>query len=268
MRTFTLYILFGILLASINRPTALAADFLSPRIFGLGGASHASPLFTDSVYLNPSFIALMPIKSFSMAYLNYRAENVFSFAGQIGSNTSPIQSGIGVTRYESSTAVNLGLSKSFFDRVALGLGAKYLEGKFDGSISFSAIVTNSIRVAVIADNLAESQGNLGYLRELIFGTRFSPLPYLQIYFDPLWVPSNSDSQWGYQVGAEVNFLNDGFFRLGRLQNASLQFIPARGDGWSAGLGWQFGHFTLDYGLGRITTLAGGWANTIGITLFF
>src|ERR1700733_8413006 len=100
-----------------------ASDFHSPRTAALGGAGHAGPLLTDSIYLNPSYASFIQSYIVSLNYGFFRGNpqpdgtyaehgHLVNAAVQDGEN-SLFQAGVGATIKDDSKVINFGASKSF-----------------------------------------------------------------------------------------------------------------------------------------------------------
>ncbi len=272
-----------------------ASDFQSPRTVGLGGAGHASPLFTDAIYLNPSFISFISTYALSLNYLAYSEGNVnapasssdysgnnTNISAQDGNRESIIQSGIGYTHRDDSSMVHVGISHQFFDRISIGMGSKLIlprgdfeSKKIDATFSFSGIITDWFRISFVADNIFESASSFGFYREYTLGTKLNIFSLFQLYIDPNWTPTLDSIQTnlgqinlGYEIGAEFPFLDDFSFRLGGFRNSNIPFQAQRGNGYGIGLGWVGPKFSLDYAFSITTQPINSNSHNIGGTIYF
>jgi len=281
----------GILTGLLITLCAKASDFQSPRTIGLGGAGHASPLFTDAIYLNPSYIPMLPVYALSLNYLwfdagqiatspgttdNYRHDLNFSF--QNGNREAPVQFGAGYTLRESYSLIHLAAAKSFGDgKFSVGLGSKVIlpddpsaAKTLDGSLSFSAILSEGFRASLIFDNLFNAAQDRGFVSEYILGTKWSIASFFQLYLDPHLYPtlSSDPSHWGYEMGAELPFLENFSFRMGGFNNSMISYQTQRGDGFGLGLGWLTPLFSFDIGLSKTTQPISAFAESLQITFCF
>jgi hypothetical protein len=264
-----------------------ASDFQSPRTAGLGGAGHASPLLSDAIYLNPSFVSFMKTHSLSVNYLTYKGIQDAATTGYSGNNInfsildgdpdSLFQAGAAYTRRSDSSFFHLGASKDFFERYGAGVGAKFIFPNnpsgtrlTDLTLSASGILGSWFQAAFIVDNLFESATSLGMYREYILGTKINFDSIILIYLDPHWAPSlvSSQTQWGYEAGAEFPFFSDFFLRIGTFKNAYIPFESQRGNGYGAGVGWLAPKLSLDYSLSRALQPIPALAHNFGVIVYF
>ena len=94
---------------TFGAPRDFASDFLSPRTAALGGAGHAGPLLNDAIYVNDSYISLLPTFSVAGNYgwgnysdgsYKYRLQNA---SIQDGNPTDLFQAGIAYTKRDDGT---------------------------------------------------------------------------------------------------------------------------------------------------------------------
>lgn len=263
--------------------SAWASDYQSPRTSALGGAGHASPLFTDALYLNPSFISFMPLQALSLGYMTYNETGLghtVNISLQSGARELPIQFGVGYTRFESDSMVHFGVSKKFFDWYAIGVSTKLvlpgrsLESKvIDATVSLSGIFSSWFRASLIVDNLLQTAIDQGLYRQYILGTKWSLGSIIQLYLDPHWAPSlSTDSfsqkDWGYEAGVEVPVLENLFVRFGSFNNSTTPNQTQIGDGFGLGIGWAGSLFSIDYAMSRTVQPSLLWAYSIGMTAYF
>ncbi len=282
-------LLFMILLAW-PLPEVLGSDFHSPRSSALGGSGRAGPLLNDAITLNPSFCSFLPAYSFSANYSLYEGPGystptgptshsgqVYNFSVQDG-RTELFQAGASYTRREDGTFIHLGMSKMFLKRYAGGLSGKLIRGRvserFAPEMLFSstAIFTNWLQIAVVADNLLElpETAEYGLYREFILGTKLNVMGILLAYFDPFWVPALplEAGGLGYAAGLEFVFFKDFFLRAGNFYNAYVPFQAIRGKGVGLGLGWVGPRISVDYGFQRIFEGRQAFSHTFGLTVYF
>lgn len=284
MRSFIYFLSFSLSFQ------ALASDFQSPRTSALGGAGHAGPILTDAIYQNPSYIAMMPVLALGLNYLTYPQSgveaspagtgnnlNTYNISAQNGLRDAWFQYGIGYTQGGPSSSIHFVLSKSYSDQFFLGMGTKITtpnqgtRSRFvDGSVSASGIVTDWFRFSLTIDNLIESGQVNGFNREYTLGTKINLLSVVQLYLDPLWVPTltSGQSTWGYELGAEYPFLEYFFLRTGIFKNASIPYRGTRGDGFGLGLGLAMPHTSLDYAYTAVLNPAAAFAHHFALTVYF
>ena len=286
-------LLTAVISLAISRPfLAGASDFRSPRTDALGGAGHASPLLSDTIYLNPSFTSFSPVHGASFNYLNYRGDafetpvGVSDYYGRNmnvsildGSADALFQAGAGYTRRDDVNMIHVGASKSYLKRIGVGVGAKFVfprngsEPSFnDTSVSVSGIIERWVQAALIIDNILNNGKSQGFVREVILGTKFSLNNVLSIYIDPHFT-GDLDRKWGFEAGAEFPFFSDLFFRIGKFQSATVPFISQRvanqrGDGYGAGVGWLAPKLALEYGYSRVLAPLSAYSHQFGVTIYF
>lgn len=284
---------FLLVLWSLNLiPVAMGSDYQSPRTAALGGSTHASPMLTDAIYLNPSFGSLIGIHALTFNYTTYHGpedENGFSaFHGHLmnisvidGTTETLFQAGVGFTRREDSNLLHVGASKNFTRKFGVGIGGKMMfphntspdqshNRITDATISTTVILARWFQTALIIDNLFQSAKEHNWYRELTIGTRFNIMQIFYIYFDPNWVPDYPDAgkRYGYEAGTEFPFMSDFFLRFGMFRHANLSFENDRGNGYSAGFGWLAPRLSLDYALSRVISPANTTVHTFGATIYF
>jgi hypothetical protein len=267
-----------------------ASDFHSPRTDALGGAGHASPLLGDALYLNPSFSSFMKTHSFSANYLLFNGGTTIGPGGPTdvyghnlnvsvldGTAESMFQAGVGYTRRDDVSMLHLGASKSFFERLGVGIGTKFIfpsDGSgsryVDATLSVSGLVATWFQTAFIVDNLFETLPGMGFNREFVLGTKINAMSILLLYLDPHWAPNlpNGQAAWGFESGAEFPFFNELFLRIGAFQNSNIPYQAQRGNGYGAGVGWLAPKLSLDYGFSRVITPILCFSHNIGVTIYF
>jgi hypothetical protein len=266
-----------------------ASDYQSPRTAALGGAGHASPLFSDAIYLNPSYTSFIQVHALSASYLkydgtidtpdgssDYRGHNL-NVSILDGTPGSLFQAGVGYTRREDSSFIHVGASKSIIQKIGIGLGAKFIfpndssgQRFNDGTFSTSGILTRWFQTAFIIDNLFEAGTSRGLYREYILGTKFNINSIFLIYIDPNFTPTLPENQptWGYEAGMEFPFFSDFFLRLGTFKNSNIPYEARRGDGYGIGAGWIGPRLSLDYSFSRSLRPIQAYAHNVGFSLYF
>lgn len=268
-------------LCALSASAAFASDFWSSRTASLGGAGHAGPLLNDAIYLNPSYVSLLPTYGLSGNYFNYSGDpgpagHGFNFSIQDG-RSELFQAGVGYTNRPDASILNVGASKSFIQRTGVGLGAKFIFPKgsskmlSDTTFSFTGVPSDFIQLSFIVDNLIESADEkaLGFYREFILGTKVNVNKILLIYIDPHLVPDDpAISEFGYEAGVEWPIFQDFFLRVGTYRAANVAFANIRGHGYSFGLGWIAPRLSLDYGFVRNIDPASFNGHLFGATVYF
>src|SRR5579885_2081449 len=194
-----LFLVAGAVLCALGAFPAAASDFWSPRTAALGGSGHAGPLLNDAIYLNPSYVSLLPTYGISGNYFNYSgagsdpgpAGHGFNFSIQDG-RSELFQAGVGYTNRPDTSILNIGASKSLVQRTGVGVGGKFIFPKgtsrmlSDATFSFTGVPSNFVQLSFIVDNLVESADEkaLGFYREFILGTKVNLNKLLLLYFDP------------------------------------------------------------------------------------
>jgi hypothetical protein len=271
--------------------SAEASDFHSPRTAALGGSGHAGPLLTDSIYLNPSFISLLPTYGISFNYLRFNAGKSDNFPEKGKSYNLSIQdgrsklfqAGVGYTIKEDGALLSIGASKAFVQRFGVGVGSKfYFKEKFgsevgvsDFNLSSSFVATRWLQFALILDNVLQTDEakEQGFYRELKLGSKVNIMSIFLVYLDPHFTPSLPVGEnFGYEAGLEFVLMSDLFLRLGHFTNSHVPFQNARGSGFGAGFGWIGPRLSLDYAYQRVTHsnegLPKAGAHTLGATVYF
>lgn len=278
------------ILSAFAVTSALASDFQSPRTVGLGGAGHAAPMLTDSIYLNPAYASFLPAEILSVNYGFYHGggtepDGSSSIHGHIlnGSvqdgRSELFQAGVGGTIQDWGKEVNIGASKSLFSTFGLGLGGKMIfpnagngDKAQDAIFSSTFIATSWFQTAAVIDNLIDSPAvrAQGLYREYILGTKFNVMNIAFVYFDPHLAPNiPGQPSFGYESGLELTPMTDLFFRFGKFRNSNIpELYNARGDGYGFGVGWIGPRISLDYGLKRVLTPVSNNTQNFGMTVFF
>lgn len=268
---------------------SLASDFQSPRTAALGGAGHAAPLLTDSIYLNPSYVSFIPAYVFSTNYGFYRGDqqasgnyashgHILNVAIQDGRNEF-FQAGVGGTLKEDSKLLNVGASKSILKILGIGFGGKFIfpnpgngDKARDGIFSTTVIAAKWLQAAVIVDNVFDGRAMKaqGLYREFILGTKFSIQNLAFVYLDPHYAPNiPNQPRFGYENGLELTPLQDIFLRLGMFRNSNIPELGnIRGRGYGFGLGWIAPRLSLDYGLKRTLEPYTNNTHNVGMTVYF
>ncbi len=280
-----------IVLGCILTHFGYASDFQSPRTAALGGAGHASPLLSDSIYLNPSFASFTKTHSLSTNYLKYDGGTTTTPEGGItdyyghnlnisvldGTPDSIFQAGVGYTRREDASLIHVGASKNFFQDVGIGIGSKFIlpnngtgERLVDATFSLSGLATSWFQASVVIDNIIGSAKNLGFYREYILGTKFNVDSIVLVYLDPHIISgSDQGSLFGYEAGIEFPFFSEVFLRVGTFRNAMIPHEAQKiGSGYGLGLGWIGPKLSIDYSFSRVTEGIPIFAHNFGFTIFF
>ncbi|MEO5971295.1 MAG: hypothetical protein ABIQ95_15320 [Bdellovibrionia bacterium] len=272
---------------TLSSPLVWASDFQSSRTSALGGAGHAAPVLTDAIYQNPSYIAMIPVRAMSLNYLTYPVgvstgpfdaydsyKNNYNLAAQISSRESQVQYGIGYTQRENLSNINAVISIGSTDQFSIGFGTKIVlpanglgTNLVDLNFSMSGIANEWFRAALMIDNLVESGQAMGLYREVTLGTKFN-LSVIQLYLDPLWVPSFSQSNWGYELGVEYPFFDYFFLRLGTFSNAAIPYQSQRGDGFGTGIGIMMPSFSVNYAYSQVIQPTASFAHHFETTFYF
>ena len=272
-----LMILSAALLGSIS---AHAVEYQSPRTLALGGAGRGGPFLNDSIYLNPSYSSFSQTYSVNAGYTWF--ENLRNYNASVqDARTEMLQAGVGFTKREQNSAVNLGASRMVVKRLGFGLGSKVLidtdtqKMSSDFIFSTSFIALPWLYAAFIVDNLIqanEAQAR-GLYRTFFFGFKFIPTKEVMFFLDPLYSPSYSAGpKAGFSAGVELALLSDFYFRVGKFVDAEVSYLNTRGNGYGFGLGWIGPRINFDYALHRVTSnhlgSAQSTAHALSTTLFF
>jgi hypothetical protein len=261
-----------------------AADFHSARTQSLGGAGHAGPFMTDSIYLNPSFLAFQRNYAISGNYSRFdqgSRTNQETWNAAVSDGANPfVQAGLAYTHRIDATMYHLATGYRLTPTTALGISGKAYhlrtegigDSKFNATISATWAITPMIQTAFIFDNIFnEPTGKrFGNLRTFTLGSKFNIDQLLLIYIDPSWVqkPFSGEKSFGVQAGAEIPIFTDFFLRGGTFRSASIPEQARRGDGWGAGVGWIGPKLSLDYSYCRIKKPLEQTQHTGGLTIFF
>lgn len=256
IQLFLAFFTFGISLLSFP---AHGVEYHSPRTLGLGGAGRATPLLNDAIYLNPSYGSFAPVYSLSGGYQSFRPGGRNYHVSIQDSRTEMFQAGVGFTKREGNSSVNIGASKQLMERLGFGLGSKMIindqsrKMETDFIFSTSYIGFKWMYNTLVIDNL------LNHLdRTIYLGFKFIPHSNVNIYLDPLYSPGYSQGKkLGYHLGIEFGLLADFFFRVGKYQDAEIPYLQTRGNGFGIGMGWLAPKLSLDYALSRAIQTARG-----------
>jgi hypothetical protein len=267
---------------------ALASDFQSPRTAALGGAGHAAPMLTDSIYLNPSFTSLLHAQVGSFNYGFYKGGDTLPDgsraihghlmnAAVLDGRNELFEAGVGYTRREDSKYVNVGAAKAVLANLGFGIGGKFIipnSGNGSTTQDFNAsgtlVATQWMVVSFLADNLVDSQGvkNQNLYREFTLGTKFNIQNLMLIYLDPHYAPNVPGSDFGYENGIELTPFTDLFIRFGMFRSSNIPELQnARGRGYGFGIGWVGPKISLDYGLKRTLDPVQNNTHNVGVTIF-
>jgi hypothetical protein len=280
------YLILCNVFSLLNHKMIQASDFHSPRIAGLGGAGHASPLLNDSIYMNPSYVAFLTnTVSIGMNYLSFNGSaspdihpnhgRSYNFSIQDG-RSDLFQAGVGYTRHEEFTAIHVGAARSIVQRLGIGIGSKFHfypthESVSEFSLSATAFPFDGLQVAMIVDNLLQNKGSLSHklYREFTLGFKYNLMGMLLIYADPHYVPSVTDGQpWGHESGIEFVIMRDFFLRGGIYSHSKIPFNSQRGDGYGAGFGWIAPKLSLDYAYSKSSTPVDCYSHVLGMTVYY
>jgi len=251
----------------------------SARTSALGGAGHAGPLFTDALYLNPSFIPMLPVRALSLVTSLPGPETGSNptISLQDGTRDVLVPWGVGVTYGREVSMLNIGAATGISSRLAIGMSARYrapnatlASGVVEAALSCSGIVSDGFRVSFTVDNLLEAGSGQDAYREFILGTKLSLGSVLNLYVDPLWVPAlaPAQSEWGYEVGAELPLFDLIFLRAGVFRNATLPMLAQRGEGFGVGLGVLAAQFSLDYAYSGVLRPDFSGVHRFGVNIYF
>ena len=232
-----------------------AIEYQSPRTLGLGGSGRATPLLGDSIYLNPSYASYAPIYSLSGGYsfLDPQART-YNVSVQ-DSRTEIFQAGVGYTKREDSSAVNIGASRIAIERLAVGIGSKFIINNQTRKMTADFIYSTSyiglfetVYTSFVIDNLLNNFSRTFYL-----GLKYNPTKNVNVFLDPFYSPTyNLGKKAGFHLGVELGLLADFAFRIGKFQNGEIPSLNTRGDGFGLGLGWMGPRISLDYAFARAT----------------
>jgi hypothetical protein len=268
-----------------------AADFHSPRTDALGGAGHASPLLSDSLYLNPSFLSYNYTHALIFNYLLYDFKNPvdpvsnlsskgknFNISVVDGTKEALFQAGVGYTKREDARFLHLVASKSLLERLSIGMGTKVIFPQanrtrlLDTYLSASLLASSWFQASLIADNLFQSALSLGLNRQYTLGTKFNVMTIIFLYLDPHWIsqplPEFNQKNFGYQAGIEFPFMEQLFLRAGKFHNSTIPYQGQSGDGYGVGVGWLAPKLLLEYSLSQVTSGILGYSHTFGIGIYF
>ena len=252
----------------------MAVEFHSPRTLGLGGAGRATPLLNDAIYLNPSYASFAPVYSLSGDYSSIRPGGRNYNISIQDSRTELFQAGVGFTKREGDSAVNIGASKLIVDRLGFGLGSKFIindqtrKMNTDFVFSTSYIGLQWMYSTFVIDNLLAN-----FERTFYFGFKFIPTQNVNIYLDPLYSPNYSKgNKSGYHLGIEFGLLADFFLRIGKYQDGEIPYLNTRGSGFGLSVGWIGPKLNVDYALSRALHTHTGdpftTVNSFAMTIFF
>jgi hypothetical protein len=272
-------------LLSVVAPQARASDFQSPRTVALGGAGHAGPMLNDAIYLNPSYVSLLPTYAVSGNYFMFNGLGEARDPHGRGLNASIqdgrselFQAGAGFTIRDNENILNIGASKALIQRGGVGVGGKFIFPKngtrkmiTETSLSTSYVPLGWAQGALIVDNLLQSDEAKaqGIYRKIILGTKVNIQSIVLIYFDPQLSPDDPrGSSYGFESGVEWPVMNDFFLRVGMYRNATIPVSYDRGRGYGMGFGWIAPRISLDYGYARVVEPVAFTAHVFGFTAYF
>ena len=274
--TMTRLIMFGFLFVSLP---SQAVEYQSPRTLALGGAGRAGPLLNDSIYLNPAYASFNSIYSANLGYTWFEHGRNYNVSVQDTRNEF-LQAGVGYTKRERNSAINLGASRQVVKQVGFGLGSKFIidntTNKITNDMSFATtyIAQQWVYVSLVVDNLIQGQESKqrNLFRTVYLAFKFIPTKDVEFFFDPLYSPDyQAGNKSGFSLGVELGLLADFYFRAGKFKDAEITHLDSRGDGYGVGLGWIGPRINFDYAFSRVTTSHAGLASTVhslSTTLFF
>lgn len=265
---------FAALTLFVFASQAVAVEFHSPRTLGLGGAGRAAPLLSDSIYLNPSYASFTPVYSIGANYITMEQGGRNYNVSVMDSRTELFQAGVGYTKYQSSSAINIGASKLAVQELGFGLGSKFIINdqtkKMSTDLIFSSTYTGLpwLFSTIVVDNLMNT-----FERTFYFGIKFIPVHNVTVYFDPFYTPEHSSGEkLGYHLGLEFGLLADFHFRIGQYKHGEIPFMGTRGNGFGIGGGWIGPKLNLDYALARALSTERNdpftTAHSVSMTVFF
>lgn len=270
--------LFLVFLGCFTVLFAQASDFHSPRTDALGGAGHAGPLLSDAIFLNPAYGTFIKTHSFSMNYqLNNQSGHILNASVLDGTEASLFQAGLAFTRRQDTNIINVGASKSIFTKMGVGIGGKFIfpndnsgQKLTDATFSMVGFLGSWLQAALIVDNLFQSAGDRGFLREITVGTKINVDKIILVYIDPHWTPdlNTGQSPWGIEAGLEFPFFTDVFLRMGLFTSSMVPYQAQRGEGYGVGFGWLGPKLSLDYAFSRVIAPTSSLAHTFGMTIYF
>ena len=120
-------------------------------------------------------------------------------------------------------------------------------------------------------NLFESESGRSYglYREFILGMKFNVKSLLMIYVDPHYAPSViAGDEFGHELGFEIPFVSDFFFRIGNFRNANVPWLNLRGKGYALGAGWIGPRLSLDASYHRTLEPLLATTYNFGMTVYF
>lgn len=281
--TYKISLACTVVAIGLGSPALWASDVHSARSSGLGGAGHAGPLLTDSLYLNPSYVSFLPNMAVSSAVGVAPANGAgfgsnFNISIQDGHSSSLFQAGFGYTHRTDTNLFTIGAAKSFVKRVGLGVGGKFVvpsdpsrQQFLDTMISSTGLLWDWLQVALVVDNVVESPAAraMGFYREFILGTKVNVMGIFLLYADPHWAPSlPGEEALGIETGIEFPIFKDFFLRGGYFRNSNVPFMASRGQGFGVGLGWLGPRLSVDYGFERVLTPGSGLLHNVSLSVFF
>lgn len=247
-----LFSIFVAVFLSLTAENAFAVEYHSPRTLGLGGAGRATPLLNDSIYLNPSYASFAPVYSLSGGYTSISPGGRNYHLSIQDSRTEFFQAGVGFTKREGNSAVNIGASKLVVNRLGFGLGSKFIINDQSRAVTTDFIFSTSyigldwMYNTFVIDNLF---GNLD--RTFYLGFKFIPTQNVNIYLDPFYSPKyTGGNKAGYHFGVEFGLLADFFLRIGKYQDGEIPYLGTRGNGFGLSFGWIGPKLNVDYALSR------------------
>lgn len=277
--TLSIPILFAFCIAMCS--VGWTADYLPPRSSGLAGSGHAAPLLTDSIYLNPSFLAFQPSYIISLSYAPYSGDPTHGHllnAAVVDGHSELFTGGLGYTRRDDAHIFSAAGGKAVTSTLGIGVGAKLAipnsngaEKISDFSISGTYLINAWLTVSATVSNIIESEGsrNLQFLRSYELGSKINLEGFAILYLDPSYTPHAAPgSEFGQQVGLEIPVFTDLFLRAGYFRNTSTPILDSRSKGYSAGAGWVAPKLSLDYGFVHSTEPETVSVHSMGFSIYF
>jgi hypothetical protein len=265
-----------------------AADYQSPRTAALGGAGHAGPIGTDGIYLNPSYVSLVPAYAVSTGYQMFNAGTVnpqgyssthghdLNVSIQDG-KTEQLQAGFGVTQSDEGRLFQVGVSKAAIPRLGVGVGAKFFipsnpNYSFvrEANVSASYAPMEWLQLSVLGDNLLESDGakSQNLYRQFTVGSKINFQHSILVYADPHWTPNlPTGSTVGLEAGVEIVTFNDFFIRAGKYFSSYVPTTRTVGNGYGLGLGFLGGRTAIDYAFTSSSSSVPGTTHVFGVSLY-
>lgn len=262
-------------------------DFQSARTLGLAGAGKGKPTLTDSIFLNPSGLALEEIQAISATYdwLNHVEPAVGSTnqrvlnASIIDGRNPYVAGGLAYTRRPDLDIIHAAIGKKVLDWMAVGLsGKRYttrpsfadIAGSNTGydlgvSLTFAPnaeLMPVPFSIAIVGDNLVRHPGNEPYIggRKAGVGARISLKDILYLYGDVTRTMRIVGDDWSsVNVASELS-IGGGLFARGGVMMGARK-------GWGIGGSWMAPRIGLNYGYQKRTGPRDGYEHAATIDLY-